>query len=201
MQFCSLSKEIINQLQTDVNKTEFVTTELLSQSQVESNVNGIIQSQKNIVFGQTISFLDYLKTTIRGNSVISALRSNYVFIVDGGGGAYSIYLFVFFIGGHPQEFKPCDAETLILPTALISLLPVEEYFDYGDFVQEPVIPDNATIVQGFFSACIPLEAILESTLDCLYEIECIQLLLNYFPNLNQVCIVEFYLHHIFSFFR
>ena len=44
---------------------------------------------------------------------------------------------------------------------------------------------NLGIVKGFFAACTPLEALLKSTLDCLYEINCLQLLTEYFPSMNQ----------------
>jgi hypothetical protein len=45
------------------------------------------------------------------------------------------------------------------------------------------------ISQRIFAACTPLEALLESTLDCLYDIQCLQLLTDYFPDLEPVCIV------------
>ncbi|CAF4048764.1 unnamed protein product [Adineta steineri] len=49
------------------------------------------------------------------------------------------------------------------------------------------LPSPGTImVDGFFGGCTPLESILQSTLDCLYDVACIQLLLNYFPALNQI---------------
>lgn len=50
---------------------------------------------------------------------------------------------------------------------------------------------NSEVVNGFFGACTPLEALLPSTLDCLYEIECLQLLIKYFPTLDHVCMSYF----------
>ncbi|UJR19904.1 hypothetical protein I4U23_023036 [Adineta vaga] len=48
------------------------------------------------------------------------------------------------------------------------------------------IPEpNTTLIKGFYGACTPIEAILASTFDCLYDIECLTLLSEYFPNLNQ----------------
>ena len=44
---------------------------------------------------------------------------------------------------------------------------------------------NLGIVKGFFAACTPLEALLKSTLDCLYDIHCLKLLPEYFPSMNQ----------------
>ena len=42
------------------------------------------------------------------------------------------------------------------------------------------------MVKGFSAGCTPLEALLPSTLDCLYHIQCLQLLFDYFPSLKQV---------------
>ncbi|CAF1313697.1 unnamed protein product [Adineta ricciae] len=44
---------------------------------------------------------------------------------------------------------------------------------------------NSTLIKGFFGGCTPFQALLHSTLDCLYDIECIHLLIKYFPNLNR----------------
>lgn len=43
------------------------------------------------------------------------------------------------------------------------------------------------MVNGFFTGCTSLESLLPSTLDCLYDIKCLEILLEYFPTLNQVC--------------
>ena len=42
------------------------------------------------------------------------------------------------------------------------------------------------MVDGFFAGCTPLEPLLPSTLDCLYDSQCLLLLRDYFPSLNQV---------------
>ncbi|CAF1633955.1 unnamed protein product [Adineta ricciae] len=46
--------------------------------------------------------------------------------------------------------------------------------------------NNSIIVKGFYIGCYPVEAILQSTLDCLYDIDCLQLLTNYFPKLQHI---------------
>ena len=46
--------------------------------------------------------------------------------------------------------------------------------------------ENATLVNGFFTGCSPFEALLKSTLDCLYEIDCLILLNKHFPSLQKV---------------
>ncbi|CAF4167289.1 unnamed protein product, partial [Adineta steineri] len=41
-------------------------------------------------------------------------------------------------------------------------------------------------IEGFFAGCTPLEGLLESTLDCLYDMKCVQLLIDNFPTLNRL---------------
>ena len=58
----------------------------------------------------------------------------------------------------------------------------------------------SAMVDGFFAGCTTLEALLPSTLNCLYDIQCLLLLPDYFPNLNQVCsIVDYRFLHIHFF--
>ncbi|CAF1281000.1 unnamed protein product [Adineta steineri] len=42
-----------------------------------------------------------------------------------------------------------------------------------------------TPLEGFFAGCTPVEGLLVNTLDCLYDIKCVELLIDYFPTLNQ----------------
>ena len=53
------------------------------------------------------------------------------------------------------------------------------------------LEDNG-MVDGFFAGCISFEALLRSTLDCLSHIQCIQLLIQFFPNLNQVSLLFYH---------
>ena len=56
----------------------------------------------------------------------------------------------------------------------------------------PIYPPSrysvaSSMINGFFAGCIPLDAVLASTFDCLYNISCLQVFAEYFPSLNQVC--------------
>jgi len=48
-------------------------------------------------------------------------------------------------------------------------------------------PTAISTVHGFFGGCTALDAVLNSTFDCLYDIRCLETFTNYFPNLTQVC--------------
>jgi len=46
-------------------------------------------------------------------------------------------------------------------------------------------PDSVKI-NRFFVGCLPFEALLQSTLDCLHDRNCLQVFSKYFPNFNQI---------------
>jgi hypothetical protein len=48
-------------------------------------------------------------------------------------------------------------------------------------------PTAISTVHGFFGGCTALDAVLNSTFDCLYDMRCLETFTNYFPNLTQVC--------------
>ncbi|CAF1500936.1 unnamed protein product [Adineta steineri] len=66
----------------------------------------------------------------------------------------------------------------------------DNYNSYFSYVSNPgylfsVLTASAN-ASGFFGGCYPLNALLESTLDCLYDDSCLEVLPDYFPALNQV---------------
>jgi hypothetical protein len=92
----------------------------------------------------------------------------------------------------------CSNGNPISPASFFSLLNNTFFNDHIRWYKPNV---NSTLVKGFFVGCNPLEGLLQSTLDCLYDIQCLQLLTEYFPNLKPVCIRVYYLFLlIYSFF-
>jgi hypothetical protein len=80
----------------------------------------------------------------------------------------------------------CVTDNAISTTGFFS---ISNDSDYSPHVYWSTPASNATLVDGFFSGCTASKALLQSTLDCLYNIQCIELLINYFPALNQVKLI------------
>ncbi|CAF1166632.1 unnamed protein product [Adineta steineri] len=182
--FCSLAQDIVNHNENDVDNNEFVTIDLLAGIQVEHEVNTTIESFKNSAPARMIMFLEYFRSTIRGNYLISALNTNLIvtltsnFIVSPYSFLYSTEYY-----SESGNTSNCGEDNLITAATLNPVInesePIFERFNFG------YLP-NSTIISGFFAGCTPLEALLQSTFDCLYEIKCLELLLDYFPSLNNV---------------
>ncbi|CAF1134851.1 unnamed protein product [Adineta ricciae] len=176
---CSLSNEIISQIQSDVNNTELVTINLLSQMQIKLEINNTIEFQKTNAFGRIRSFLKYWRTTIQRNFLISALGTNWQILARYSESKPVLTGFskVYYLLN--SSAVVCGIDNPIIQTFLPSPLNYSKYLG-----QQWIRLSDHTSVNGFFTGCTPFEALLQSTMDCLYDLECILWLLNYFPNLN-----------------
>ena len=87
--------------------------------------------------------------------------------------------------------SPCYLTNQTVPAGFYSLDHNENTFHRAFWPYYPPYfePVASATVDGFFGGCTPLDALLASTLDCLYNIDCLNLFVDYFPLLNQVCIL------------
>ncbi|CAF1222349.1 unnamed protein product [Adineta steineri] len=179
---CSLSEKIVFQNKNDLSNNELVTSDLLPDFRIHSKVNDTVQFFKNGASTRIIAFMNYVRATIRANYLVSALNTNFLIEARNSSDGYKLLRTEVFIKNSSanfsrSEFIGCSTKT---PTAAVSLFPLPIAQNYSDMaLYQPSAYTN--LANGFFAACTPLEALLQSTLDCLYSIECVELLKNYFP--------------------
>ena len=138
-----------------------------------------------------------LKIITQANGWISALNTNVqVMLYDGRVDYYDAYLLRTTYLSQDTNFNPlyrtisCDLVKAVAPSGFYPA----SYYNLG--VQGTSWPNQIlfyeqlradAMVSGFYTSCTPLEGLLVSTLDCLYNVTCLQLLTSYFPGINQVC--------------
>ncbi|UJR18486.1 hypothetical protein I4U23_005392 [Adineta vaga] len=83
---CSISQDTVSQKRMDLDNNEFVFSDLLLENQVKYKVNATIEFFKKNSSTGIISFLNYLRTNMQTNFLVSALNTNFLFIVDIKGG-------------------------------------------------------------------------------------------------------------------
>ncbi|CAF4110386.1 unnamed protein product, partial [Adineta steineri] len=180
--FCSLSKEIISQTEIDIDNNELVTLYLLSEEQVQLQINGTTDLLKKSASSQLITYLDYLRNTTQTNYLVSALNTN--LIIATAWSSESIRTYADQVSySDPDTVKLCGREKTVADATLSQVN--YELIDASRRHSMNPMP-NSTTVNGFFTGCTPFEALLESTLDCLYQTECLQLLVDYFPIRQQM---------------
>ncbi|CAF0862711.1 unnamed protein product [Adineta steineri] len=181
--FCSLSNEVISQTLTDIDHNEFVSLYLLSEEQIRIEIDGKIEYLKNSAASRMITFLNYLRNTSNTHYFVSALNTNFIIETSIASNGFSIF-FAHEVHMFDVPYEPNCGGTVLKIDATFSPQSYESIDHSNRYVISPM--PNSSTVTGFFAACTPVEAILESTLDCLYEVECLHLLLNYFPNLTTI---------------
>ena len=159
------------------------------QSEIEANMN-LVFTSTSIEVNSALRFLELM---YRSGELVSGLGTNAVvyqgsdrpsfwglnypfktrFVRDGFCAESNSVGLAFFITEANTHYGTYDKDWLSV-FADIS-------FDYNDVIQ-----NNDTTMEGYFGGCFPLDALLESTLQCLYDSQCLNRLPDYFPGFNQV---------------
>ncbi|CAF3640575.1 unnamed protein product [Adineta steineri] len=121
-------------------------------------VNATIERVMSNLYGEVGSTLQFLQIITRSSQFLPAIRPDYSGYAGQNSDGY--YIDDFF------------GSNLCIFTHSSTI----DYYDY---------PANlASVDCGFWEACYQLDAIYKSTLDCLYDTDCLALLHHYFPSLN-----------------
>ncbi|CAF1437934.1 unnamed protein product [Adineta steineri] len=190
---CAMSNETINQYVNDLKKEEILSFSILTNEALEKEVNSNIEKLKTGETDRMNTFLNYSRINMRSNYLISALNTNLYSRTEGVGGTYEIWAkeitYHAFRGNTPGDRHPRCGETNLYEKSLFYTLinnpdGVVHLHNFIDDESEQA-KEKGFNSSGFYAACTPLEAILLSTLDCLYQIECLQVLNKYFPNITK----------------
>ncbi|CAF1458002.1 unnamed protein product [Adineta ricciae] len=185
--FCLLSKEILNEIRLDINKTKLVTFSVHSEKEIEIEINRKIDFLNKSMSYRIISFLHYLKNTIQTHRFTSSLNTNSMILTRESEDDDDDQFLK--LESHDVSYdsnkghKICSKYNSLI-NATVSSVNYETILPLVRTRMKPMV--NSTIINGFYTGCTPLDAILHSTLDCLYDITCLQLLLKYFPNLKKI---------------
>ena len=192
---CTVSRETILQSQSEFENKQLVTVNLLPQIQIQFEVNATINMTKNSATNRINSFLNYTRTYNRANYFVSALNTNIMLTTGTNESDYVVYTLETEYtvdnthGAETIENMLCGSSNPTSPAGFFPDPSTKGIYTQAIWYKST---GSSKTVHGFYGGCTPFEALIQSTLDCLYEIECLRSLVIYFPNLNYVCIT-FYL--------
>ena len=178
----------------DFDDDEYTTTQLFPQEQMQSELNVAVDVIQNAIYTQIVSFLNYIRAYSRSSYIASTLNTNAMFSTyltdDTQYGIYQLqtqYTADTTIFSQSVNSELCSIQNPTTPTGFFPISNITAVFIRAGWADPAA---NSTLVNGFFTGCTSLEALLVSTLDCLYNSQCIQTLANYFPPLTQVYTAE-----------
>ncbi|CAF1073526.1 unnamed protein product [Adineta steineri] len=181
---CSFSNDTISQSIANIDNSQLISIQLLSEDQVQSQVNSTIKVIQNNLQSQLTSILQFLQMTTQSNGLMSALNTAFYLSIGLLTGNYDT---VFYFQRLSNSGPSCETESIKFPAGFYSISYVNPLDFANGYDGSQNFSNTSEIVSGFFSGCYPLDALLASTLDCLYDGSCFKALLKYFPVLNQVC--------------
>ncbi|CAF4325407.1 unnamed protein product, partial [Adineta steineri] len=189
---CSISEDAVSKALLDIQNKQLVTVELLEEEDIKLQVEAMVELVQATAHAQITSFLQLVQMMYRSNTLVSAFGTNAVVQISSYAASISSTYQVnpnntYSLGSSALS---CTETNMVTP-AVFYAQPLDT--DVVDHVYWPVYYDvnnvNSIVsasVDGFFGGCFPLDAVLASTLDCLYNVQCLEILFNYFPALNQV---------------
>jgi hypothetical protein len=80
----------------------------------------------------------------------------------------------------------CVMETCALKSELGFFNGTNDTYSRNQMWFQPSFLKENKRINGFFGSCTPLDAVLMADFSCFYNETCLNLLLNYFPNLTKV---------------
>ncbi len=171
--FCSLAKRSVEDAIENFRMNTLLSTHVVDRQTFNSNSEAQTSSMKILT---TIAFrrlLDLVRSTTHSNLLQSALQTTVTNIIIYNVGDRKI---VSSIGGY--YYKPdgqiCSCTTQLTCSLPSGLFGLRTYDNGGGFdLSEPAVVN----VTGFVVGCYAVEALLQSTLECFYDQECLKIVL------------------------
>jgi hypothetical protein len=168
LKFCNLPRKTVDLSLSTFYQTDFVTASVISRSDFDLQIESLIEQFKTTTADQFMRILKLIQATNHGNQLATRFLSNWYFILK--------YL--------PNPLK--------LPNELTDLPVLTQIRTYGTDNCSCAIQPNCSeltglrrrasnqslkqTLSGFRVGCSPLDAFLQSSLSCLYNQSCLDMI-------------------------
>lgn len=197
---CSFFEETALQSRVDIDNIELINDHLLLKTKLEAKVNTTVESFKNNASTRIILLLNYIRTTIQANYLVSALNTNVLVVIAAYplfehlvSSAETSYTANSFVASSDVNSLGCSDGNPTSTPSYLNLSGVQSYKHHWHWSRSEL---EYMLPYGFLTGCTPFEALLESTLDCLYSAECLSTFTVHFPSVQRVSILLSYLSHL-----
>ncbi|UJR20240.1 hypothetical protein I4U23_023371 [Adineta vaga] len=190
--FCSMCEDTIYQALIDLDNNQLITLQLVPEDELRSRIIATIEFTQSTIPTQILSLVTFVQITTRSNSLTSALNTNAIILLENQLHDLQVRPTYYFDKNAPNyvalQGSPCHLKSSKTPAGFYPLEYAESARMHDIWPADPPYfePIAAAMVDGFFGACDPLDAILASTLDCLHNNTCLELFIDYFPSLNHI---------------
>ncbi|CAF1438830.1 unnamed protein product [Adineta ricciae] len=163
---CALSKSMLNISLSRFAQTDFITALVISNDEFNFQTELLIEQFKQTTFNQFMEILKLIQVTNHGNQLAAVLKSNWNFLFERSSDYDETPSLRKDMLAVPQQYGTencsCDVQSNC------SKFP-GFYFN----TQDKAFGET---IQGFLAGCLPLNALLQSTLDCFFNDLCVSMM-------------------------
>ena len=186
---CSMSRDIVFDALVQFNTTHSIATRMLLENEIERQVNStsyftlVVDAPKLLERG-----LLFVRESIRWNGFASGLNTNFGISVNGKVDEKpSLNIMQSSISDASGGGRTCTVDMCSTSASFYELNFTTDSWQNWFFLNNYSHFYTSDYARGFSASTTVLEALRQSSLDCLYEWTCLHLLEKYFPLLTQVC--------------
>ncbi|CAF4002362.1 unnamed protein product, partial [Adineta steineri] len=175
---CDLSNQSVNAFIQQFLSSLFVTIQLLPKSVLNTQMDALIEENKSNAPVMLLRFLSLHRDINHGNAIISAYGTNYEYFLPERSSEYKFNHYVMRTQGIVYD-NNCSCALNASCTTSASFIQTNS---------SEIIP-----IQGLRMGCTPTESFFASTLECFYNLSCINLIyeyINYSSNVNNTNVLE-----------
>ena len=143
---CNLTRDAVHNVREQFLASAMVFAFMINRHVFQNQINTSLAQFEGLMIDEFLTNLQFIRGIMQGNALVSLYSSNYYPVFN----TWRNYATVYMI---PQNYGQCNC----LGSA---------------FCKQSSIP----YVPGYFVGCTPLEGILQSTLECFYEQNCVNYL-------------------------
>ncbi|CAF4179203.1 unnamed protein product [Adineta steineri] len=177
-QFCSLTKEIINDSLVEFENTEFISSDLLLEEDLRLQADIL---STNFISSTERSFareLALIRFTTQGNQIITGTYANFGLPISDETINGTNITVVDIVPGYfiNTEGIPCFCARSSMCSQSMGIYSLDHV--HGLYIPLYTIP-------SFYIGCLPIESVLQSTLECFYDNNiCLEIILSYYANFS-----------------
>ncbi|CAF1399346.1 unnamed protein product [Rotaria sordida] len=160
---CEQAQQTVNSALQVFLQRQFVSSQIISQELFRSQINESIEEWKSNTLNSFLHLTQLIRVTNQGNQLINSFHNFYFYLDQISGQLIPV----------PANYSTCScarSSTCQIPMGIF----VYNWtiFDYVELFHIP----------NFFTGCFLVESLLESTLECFYDHQCMKIIESYTSN-------------------
>ncbi len=168
LKFCAHSQKTVNLSLSIFRQKDFITARVISRAEFDVQIEALIEQFKTTTADQFMQTFKLIQATNLGNQIATAFSSNWKFIMkypeDGSASSYDL------------SNLPALTREKTYGTDNCSCAIQSNCTKLSDFPFRTSNQSSSQTLQGFRTGCLPLDSLLQSSLSCLYNQSCLDMM-------------------------